>query len=56
MVMGSSLRTTAEGGHVEMVMAKENEGGKADVEGMVVHTGKEIPRIPQSQRFCNFEE
>jgi len=49
MVMDSSLRSAAEGGHAQMATVKDNEGGRADVESVLVHTDKEIPRIPQSQ-------
>uniref|UniRef100_A0A7N2L935 Uncharacterized protein n=1 Tax=Quercus lobata TaxID=97700 RepID=A0A7N2L935_QUELO len=56
MVTDSSLRSAAEGGHAQMVAVKDNEGGKANVESVLMHTDKEIPRIPQSQQFYNFKE
>ena len=49
MVMDSSLRSAAEGGHAQMATVKDNKGGRADVESVLVHIDKEIPRIPQSQ-------
>ena len=56
MVTDSSLRSAAEGGHAQTAAVKDNEGGKADMESVLVHTDNEIPRIPQSQQFHNFEE
>ena len=56
MVTDSSLRSAAEGGHAQTAAIKDNEGGKADMESVLVHIDNEIPRIPQSQQFHNFEE